>query len=85
MLGVSQYLTEPAFDQTLRFVFSMPSPSEFVFSFVATDAVLPPDDVAVVKAFGAQFAAIGEPWLSRFAPEELAAKLSAMGFLRSHT
>lgn len=27
MLGVSQYLTEAAFDETLRFVLSMPSPS----------------------------------------------------------
>jgi methyltransferase (TIGR00027 family) len=82
MLGVSQFLTESAFDQTLRVVLSMPSPSEFVFSFVATDAVLPPDDVALVIAFSAQFAAIGEPWLLRFAPEELVAKLTEIGFPR---
>jgi methyltransferase (TIGR00027 family) len=63
MLGVSQYLTEAAFDQTLRFVLSGSKGSEMVFSFVASDAVLPPDDVARVKAFSAQFAAIGEPWL----------------------
>jgi hypothetical protein len=44
----------------------MPRTSEFVFSLVAADAVLPPDDVALVKAFSAQFAAIGEPWLLRF-------------------
>jgi methyltransferase (TIGR00027 family) len=80
MLGVSQYLTETALDETLMFVLSMPSRSEFVFSFVATDAVLPPDDVALVKAFSAQFAAIGEPWLLRFTPEELAAKLTTIGF-----
>jgi len=82
MLGVSQYLTEIAFDQTLRFVLSMPGGSEFVFSFVASDAVLPPDDVALVKAFTAQFAAIGEPWLLRFLPDHLINKLTRMGFSR---
>jgi O-methyltransferase involved in polyketide biosynthesis len=28
----------------------------------------------------AQFAALGEPWLTRFDPAQLAAKLTAMGF-----
>jgi methyltransferase (TIGR00027 family) len=80
LLGVSQYLTEAAFDQTLKFVHSAPTRSAIVFSFVASDAVLPADDVALVKAFVAQSAAMGEPWLLRFIPEELAAKLTAMGF-----
>jgi methyltransferase (TIGR00027 family) len=82
MMGVSQYLTEAALDQTLRLVLSAPAPSEIVFSFVASDDVLPADDVALVKAFTAQFAAVGEPWLSRFHFEQLAAKLSKMGFSR---
>lgn len=82
MLGVSQYLSEPAFDQTLRVVLSMPSPTEFVFSFVVSDGALPPDDVALVGALSAQFAAIGEPWRLRFAPEKLVAKLSAIGFAK---
>jgi O-methyltransferase involved in polyketide biosynthesis len=82
MLGVSQYLTEAAFDQTLGFVLSTPSPSELVFSFVVTDTGLSPDDLALVKAFIARFAAIGEPWRLRFAPEDLLAKLNATGFRR---
>ncbi len=80
MLGVSQYLTAAALDDTLRFVLSAPARSEIVFSFVASDAVLPADDLALVKAFTAQFAAIGEPWLSRFLPEQLFANLAEMGF-----
>jgi methyltransferase (TIGR00027 family) len=80
MLGVSQYLTEDAFDQSLRFVLSTPAGSEIVFSFVAADAVLPADDVTLVNAFAAQFAAVGEPWLLRFVPEQLIAKLTMMGF-----
>lgn len=82
MLGVSQYLTEAALDETLRLVLSAPASSEIVFSFVASDDVLPADDVAFVKAFGVQAAVIGEPWLSRFHPQQLVAKLSAMGFSR---
>jgi methyltransferase (TIGR00027 family) len=80
MLGVSQYLTETVFDQTLDTVLTAAPGSEIVFSFVTSDEVLPPDDAALVRAFLAQFAAIGEPWLLRIAPEQLAAKLRAKGF-----
>jgi methyltransferase (TIGR00027 family) len=80
MLGVSQYLTEAAFDQTLRFILSLPRGSEIVFSFVASDTVLPPDDVALVKAFTVQAAALGELWVSRFDPVHLVRKLTEMGF-----
>jgi O-methyltransferase involved in polyketide biosynthesis len=80
MLGVSQYLTEAALDETFKFILSMPAWSEIVFSFVAADAVLPPDNVALVNAFTSHAAAVGEPWLSRFVPGELAAKLKDMGF-----
>jgi methyltransferase (TIGR00027 family) len=80
MLGVSQYLTDTAFEQTLDTVLSAAPGSEIVFSFVASDEVLPPDDAALVRAFIAQFAAMGEPWLLRIAPEQLAAKLRTMGF-----
>jgi methyltransferase (TIGR00027 family) len=80
MLGVSQYLSEASLDETFKLVLSAPPRSEIVFSFVASDAVLPADDVALVKAFTVQFAAIGEPWLSRFLPEQLSAKLTGMGF-----
>jgi O-methyltransferase involved in polyketide biosynthesis len=59
---------------------SEPARSEMVFSFVASDAVLPADDVALAKAFTAQSAAIGEPWLSRFNPMQLTAKLIEIGF-----
>jgi methyltransferase (TIGR00027 family) len=80
MLGVRQYLTEAAFDQSLRFVLSAPAQSEIIFSFVAADAVLAADDVTLVNAFAAQFAAMGEPWLLRFVPEQLISQLAVMGF-----
>ena len=80
MLGVSQYLTETALDETLRFILFRKEGSEIVFSFVAADAVLPTDDITLAKGFTEQLAAIGEPWLSRFHPEQLVTELKGMGF-----
>jgi methyltransferase (TIGR00027 family) len=79
-LGVSQYLGEAALDLTLKFILSMPSTSEIVFSFVLPDHALPTDEADLAAAFVARFAALGEPWLTRFDPAQLAAKLTAMGF-----
>jgi O-methyltransferase involved in polyketide biosynthesis len=80
LLGVTQYLTEEALDQTLQFILSGCGGSEIVFSFVVSDTVLAADDIALVKAFTAQFAATGEPWISRFHPDQLVARLRSMGF-----
>jgi methyltransferase (TIGR00027 family) len=66
LLGVSQYLTETALDETLGFVLTTPARSEIVFSFVTSDAVLPTDDVALAGAFAAQFAAIGDGCCASF-------------------
>ena len=82
MLGVSQYLREAGLAETLGFVLSVPTRSEIVFSFVASDAILPPDDVALAKAFTERSAMVREPWLSRFHPEELVTRLRGMGFSR---
>jgi O-methyltransferase involved in polyketide biosynthesis len=80
MRGVSQYVSGASLDETFKLVLSAPPRSEIVFSFVVPDTLLPADDVALVKAFAVQFGAIGEPWLSRFLPEQLSAKLTGMGF-----
>jgi methyltransferase (TIGR00027 family) len=80
MLGVTQYLSEDALNETFKIILSRPASSEIVFSFVADDAVLPPDDVTLAKALLTQAAAVGEPWLSRFIPEQLVARLRKMGF-----
>jgi methyltransferase (TIGR00027 family) len=79
-LGVTQYLTEQALDLSLNFVLSLQPASEIVFSFVLASSALSWRD----RAFGALSAVIagarGEPWLSRFSPEQLANKLISMGF-----
>jgi methyltransferase (TIGR00027 family) len=82
-MGVMQYLTPHALDQTFQFVLSLPRSSEIVFSFV-----VPPDAVSGVEAealaIAAQRAAeVGEPWLTRLHADELGVKLRSMGF--SHT
>jgi O-methyltransferase involved in polyketide biosynthesis len=66
----------------LKLVLSAPARSEIVFSFVASDPILDADDMALAAEFTTRFAAIGEPWLSRFLHEELVTKLTAMGFSR---
>jgi len=51
MLGVSQYLTEEALDETLGMVRAMRPSSEIVFSFVPPDDALPKDEAALTKRF----------------------------------
>jgi hypothetical protein len=60
----------------------MPLTSEIVFSFVLPDHALPADEAGLAAAFAAQFASMGDPWLTRFVPAQLAAKLTSMGFSR---
>lgn len=80
MLGVSQYLASEALDGTLRFILSMPGGSEIVLSIVLPDDRLPSDEAALAATYAARFAAIGEPWLTRPAPDAFVATLRAMGF-----
>ncbi len=79
-LGVTQYLTADAFDLTLKFVLSLPPGSEIVFSFVLAGIALSLAERVGAAAFAAIGAARGERWLSRFSPEQLADKLTSMGF-----
>jgi methyltransferase (TIGR00027 family) len=79
-LGVTQYLTEEAFDLTLKFVLSLPPASEIVFSFVLADSALSAEDAAAAALHASNAVHKDEPWLSRFVPEQLASKLAAQGF-----
>jgi methyltransferase (TIGR00027 family) len=79
-LGVTQYLSEEALDLSLKFVLSLPAASEIVFSFALAASALSISDRVLAIAFAAITAAKGEPWLSRFVPDQLAGKLEAMGF-----
>ncbi len=79
-LGVTMYLTEEAIDQTLNFVLAMPRSSEIVLDFTVPNELIAPEQASVVATVLAGVAQQGEPFVTRFAPEELAAKLKAAGF-----
>jgi methyltransferase (TIGR00027 family) len=80
LLGVSQYLSMEALRRTFAFVLGTPKSSEIVLSFVLPETELPSDEAALAEAFARRFATIGEPWLTRLAPEHLVSILSEMGF-----
>ncbi len=79
-LGVTQYLTEEALDLSLNLVLSMPPRSEIVFSFVLAAHALSWRERAIAAMFAAIARASGEPWLTRFSPQQLAGRLASMGF-----
>jgi O-methyltransferase involved in polyketide biosynthesis len=79
-LGVTMYLTRTAIDATLRVVAALPPPSTITLDFH-----LPNDDLTGLDLETAQFASqraaqLGEPWRTRFRPEELQTHLHDLGF-----
>jgi methyltransferase (TIGR00027 family) len=79
-LGVTFYLTEEAVFDTLAYVAAMAPGSEVVFDFGVSKDQLGLGGRLVLAAISARVAAAGEPFRTLFAPEELARRLSAMGF-----
>jgi len=77
-LGVTMYLTEAAVDAVLATVAAFPKDSEIVFTFAR--ASRPDQESADGPTLAERAAALGEPWLSYFEPEQLDAKLRAFGF-----
>lgn len=78
-LGVVPYLTREAIFATLAFVAATPK-AEVVFDYGEPREAFAPDQRARYEARAARLAALGEPFLSYFAPQALAADLRAAGF-----
>lgn len=79
-LGVVVYLTREAVLQTLGTIASQPG-GEVVFDYgMPISSFLTPEARARQTARAAQAAALGEPWLTRFEPPELAEALLGLGF-----
>jgi len=72
-LGVMMYLKEDAIDAVLHSVAMFPTGSEIVLTFVRPQG----DSPSIIAQSAAN---LGEPWLSHFEPDELAAKLHSTGF-----
>jgi methyltransferase (TIGR00027 family) len=79
-LGVTQYLTLAAIDATLKVVVTLPSPSTIVLSFMLPDVDLPSEEATAARTVAKDAASTGEPWLTRISPQELAVRLSQLGF-----
>jgi len=79
-LGVVVYLTREAIMQTLGFVAAAPG-GEVVFDYGEPLSAFAKGAARAGQAARARrVAAMGEPWITRFVPAELAATLRALGF-----
>ena len=74
-LGLMLYLEDEIVDDILRFVVSLPPPSEVVFSFVPPD-----EEMLIARRAAAKFATIGEPWKSRVGPRAMVERVRVLGF-----
>jgi methyltransferase (TIGR00027 family) len=81
-LGVTQYLTRRAVEDTLRFVAGLPTPSTIVLTFIVPKEVVPAEDHEALHEIIQRAAGLGEPWLTYFHPDELRARLHDLGFAR---
>jgi methyltransferase (TIGR00027 family) len=80
LLGVAVYLTEPAQMGTLGFIAGLAPGSEIVFSYSVTPDLLTAGQNAARTRSAQRVAAIGEPWISHYHPQTLAAGLKKLGF-----
>ncbi|MFE5284964.1 class I SAM-dependent methyltransferase [Nocardia sp. NPDC056611] len=77
-LGVVFYLTPAAARTTLDYIAGQSEPVEVIFDYLrAADTE---EERTKLRAREHRAAAVGEPWLSYFTPDGLAAQLRAMGF-----
>jgi methyltransferase (TIGR00027 family) len=77
-LGVVVYLTRAAIMDTLALITQ--GANEVVFDYGEPNAAYPKELQPQLAARDARLAAMGEPWLTRFEPAELAARLAELGF-----
>jgi len=79
-LGVLQYLTQPAIEETLRLIASFARGSAVTFSFCVPDDLLSGEDLDLATQVAVACAGRGEPWLSRHRAEEVSALATRLGF-----
>jgi methyltransferase (TIGR00027 family) len=79
-LGVTPYLSRPAFDATVQFVADMPSGSGVAFDFAVERSLLSPIQQLALDALAARVARAGEPFQLFFDPAALVRDLASLGF-----
>ncbi len=78
-LGVVPYLTPDGFGRTLQLVASRTG-NEVVFDYAQSPSVMEASRRAALEARASRVAELGEPWLTYFEPDEIAAQLTGLGF-----
>jgi methyltransferase (TIGR00027 family) len=78
-LGVVPYLTCAGFDETLAFV-AAAGGNEVVFDYAQSPERMSAERRAALEARAERVARLGEPWLTYFEPDEIAADLTGRGF-----
>jgi len=82
-LGVTPYLTKAAIRATLGFVAQVtPPPGGVSFDYSLSPSRMTDAGRAAFEALAERVARAGEPFISTFEPEELAADLRSLGFRR---
>lgn len=81
-LGVTMYLTEPAFNQTIDFIASLPAPTAVVFDYSVPRESLNLVQRMAFDALAGRVAQLGEPFTLFFDPATLTASLKDAGFTR---
>jgi O-methyltransferase involved in polyketide biosynthesis len=74
------YLEDEIADDILRFVASLPPPSEIVFTFILPDDALDGVNLEIARRAAARTAELGESWKSRLRPGDMVDKLTRLGF-----
>ena len=80
-LGVTQYLTRSAIEQTFRSMREVSAAgSEIVFTYLDEKWFAPEHQISEIRAIFERNAGLGEPFLTGFAPSLLASQLAPLGF-----
>jgi len=78
--GVTNYLSEPAVDATLRWCARAAPGSELLFTYVHRDVLVRPERFAGTERLFASLGRVGERWTFALDPTELPAFLAERGF-----
>jgi methyltransferase (TIGR00027 family) len=79
-LGVTPYLSRPAFDSTVQFIAGLPSGSGVAFDYAVERSLLSPLQQLALDALAERVARAGEPFQLFFDPEALLSDLARLGF-----
>ncbi len=79
-LGVTMYLTREAISATLGYIAGLPGGAEAVFDYLLPPAALPPREREFLEQRSRHVAAAGEQFRTQFAPGEVAAEATRLGF-----